>query len=528
MDNDQPHILILEDNDADAELMKRELRKAGLAFTSTWTPGKVPFLSALENSQPDLVLADYSVPGFDGLSALTAARQRFPDIPVVIVSGAIGEELAIETLKGGATDYVLKQRLDRLGPVTLRALQEANQIAERKRVENALRESDERLRLLIEGIHDYAIVMLDTRGYIASWNTGAERILGWTSEEAIGQHFSIFYPPQTEKSGTPRRFLELAAEGRHEDQIQHVRKDRSLFWADVVMCAIHDAAGHLRGYAKIMRDISERKQAEDALAQANADLQAFTERLQRSNRDLEDFAFIASHDLQEPLRKIKVFGQRLQDHAGDHLDAEETDFLERMISASQRMKTMIDELLAYSRVTTKAQPFERVDLNAVVREVISDLEIQVELTQGQVIIGEIPCIEADRYQMHQLFLNLIGNGLKFHRLDLPPVVQVSARILEPQHTKATGRLGSMVEILIEDNGIGFDISQLERIFKPFERLHGKSEYKGFGMGLAICRKIVEHHSGKITAKSQPGFGSSFIIDLPYQESDKLLNEKTII
>ncbi len=263
------HALILEDNNADAELEKRELRKTGLDFEIQWVQDKGSFFSALDTFTPDLILADYSLPGFDGMTALGLARKRFQNIPVIIVSGAIGEEIAIETLKAGATDYVLKQRLSRLGPVVQRALQEEELVNERKRVEIALHESEERFRLLVEGVQDHAILMLDPEGKIASWNTGAERITGWSAKEVIGKHFSLFYTSQLAGKGEPQQALETAkTEGYFEAEIQHVHKDGTWFWADIAITALRAENGQLRGFAKIIRDITKRKQAEEAILQA--------------------------------------------------------------------------------------------------------------------------------------------------------------------------------------------------------------------------------------------------------------------
>ena len=236
-----------------------------------------------------------------------------------------------------------------------------------------------------------------------------------------------------------------------------------------------------------------------------------TAELARSNRELQDFAFIASHDLQEPLRKVQAFGNLLAEKHSECLDDEARDYLARMRSAATRMRGLIDSLLDYSRVTSRAMPFSDVDLNKAAGEALSNLEIRIKETGARVEVGGLPFIRADRSQIVQLFQNLIGNGLKFHKESDPPHVKVYAR--PGKGTKP----GTSVfwEITVEDNGIGFDEARAEQIFKPFQRLHGRSSpYSGTGMGLAICRKIVERHGGIITVKSTVGKGSAFIITLP--------------
>lgn len=250
------------------------------------------------------------------------------------------------------------------------------------------------------------------------------------------------------------------------------------------------------------------------LAQANEKLRAFAGDLERSNRELQDFAFVASHDLQEPLRKIQAFGDRLKSKYGQGLSEEGRDYLERMQAAAKRMHTLINDLLTFSRVTSKAQPFVPVDLGRIAHEVLSDLEVRVQQTGGRVEVGTLPTLDADPLQMRQLLQNLIGNGLKFHRPDVPPVVEVRASVTDGD------RPGVRLEV--EDNGIGFDTKYLDRIFTPFQRLHGRTEYEGTGMGLAVCRRIVERHGGTITAESAPGQGAKFTVVLPcYQREGKV-------
>jgi light-regulated signal transduction histidine kinase (bacteriophytochrome) len=231
---------------------------------------------------------------------------------------------------------------------------------------------------------------------------------------------------------------------------------------------------------------------------------------------LEQFAYVASHDLQEPLRKIRTFGDRLQMKCSEKLDDAENDFLKRMQSAAGRMQTLIDGLLSLSRVTTQGQSFISVDLAQVVREVVSDLEVQIEQVGGRVDVGHLPTIQADPLQMRQLLQNLIGNGLKFHRVDEPPVVQVNARFVHGRQNRQSGLPAGeeQCRIVIEDNGIGFEERHQDRIFGVFQRLHPRDVYEGMGIGLALCRKIVERHGGTISTRSVPGKGSVFEVVLP--------------
>ena len=248
-----------------------------------------------------------------------------------------------------------------------------------------------------------------------------------------------------------------------------------------------------------MTDISDRKQAEEKL-------KIFAGKLEQSNTELEQFAFIASHDLQEPLRKIQAFGNMLGNKSGDKLDKQGKDYLNRMQNAAKRMQQLIGDLLKYSRVSTRPEPLGDVDFREAVVEVVSDLELKIQRLGANVEVLELPVIKAEKSQIYQLFQNIIANSLKFHRDDRPHIKIYSRRT---DHD---------CQIYVEDNGIGFDEKYLDRIFAPFQRLHGRSLYEGTGMGLAICRKIVERYGGSITAKSKPGEGSTFIITLPAKQN----------
>jgi light-regulated signal transduction histidine kinase (bacteriophytochrome) len=265
--------------------------------------------------------------------------------------------------------------------------------------------------------------------------------------------------------------------------------------------AISDANTALRA------EIEVRQRAEEQAHHFAAELQA-------SNRALEQFASVASHDLQEPLRKIQAFGDRLQSGYRQQLGSQGQDYIDRMSAAAARMRKLIDDLLSYSRVATRAQPFQQVNLRQVAGEVLDDLDERLRQSGGRVEIGELPTLSADPLQMRQLFLNLLSNALKFHRPSVPPVVAVSARLEEPSASAENGHRGPQWEISFHDNGVGFDQVYAERIFDLFQRLHSREEYEGTGMGLAICKKIVERHGGSIAAQSSPDAGARFVVTLP--------------
>ncbi|HAV76468.1 MAG TPA: hypothetical protein DCX53_03845 [Anaerolineae bacterium] len=376
--------------------------------------------------------------------------------------------------------------------ILVNELQNINQTLE-KRVEDRTTEIV-KLATIVDSANE-GILGKTLQGQIASWNGGAERLYGYTAAEVIGKPVSIIVPE--DRRAEIEEVYERVKRGEQVAPFEtmRVRKDGQSIDVSLTISPIRNARGEIVGISGIEHDITDRKRAETAL-------QIYAEKLEQSNRDLQEFAYVASHDLQEPLRKVLAFGDRLANKYADVLDDTGKDYLLRMQNASQRMQVLIGDLLSLSRVSTRAQPFTKVDLNVIIREVLSNLENIMERTGARVEISNLPTIQADSTQMHQLLQNLIGNALKFQKNGNPPRIKVSAEIEK-----------DFCRISVADNGIGFDIQYLDRIFKPFQRLHNRDEFEGSGMGLAICRRIVERHEGNITATSRPGEGTTFLVTL---------------
>ena len=347
---------------------------------------------------------------------------------------------------------------------------------------------------LVEGISDYAIYMLDVDGFVSSWNPGAEKFKGYTRDEILGEHFSRFYLPDDIAAGRPERALSIARnEGRFEDYAWRVRKSGERFWAHVVIDLIRNELGEPVGFAKVTRDISERREAESRMLS-----------LRQANAELQQFVQVASHDLREPLRKVLAFSDLLDVEAGAKLDDEQRGYLSRITSATQRMQALLDNLLKLTKISSHGDSFESCALNAVLKDVVSDLEFAITERRAVIDCTALPTVDGDYSQLRQLFQNLISNALKYCEADVVPHIQV-LNVNMPCQDK--------VCIALRDNGIGFEPEHSDRIFGIFQRLHTRDEYDGSGVGLAICKKICERHGGHISAKSQPGHGSEFRVTL---------------
>ena len=488
----------------------------------------------------------------------------------------------------------------------------------RRLTEDALRESEESYRILLDGIQNYAIFMMDPRGQIVSWNAGAERIKGYTADQIIGRNFSCFFPPEDIERGRPAEILRMtAASGRHEEQGMRVRKDGSRFVASLTFTALRDSAGDLRGFSEFSHDLSESKEsgakyralleaapdamvvvnqggeivllnvqaekqfgysrdelvgqqvkniipqgfaerliadgtrsAAQALAQhigtgialagrrkdgtefpieimlsplestegilVTAAIRDITERnkseehlvktvgeLKRSNDELQQFAYVASHDLQEPLRMVASYTQLLAKRYQGRLDSDADEFIAFAVDGCNRMQGLIQDLLAYSRAGTNGRALCEVSGEDALEGALTNLRATIEQSGAIVSHDSLPAIRTDETQLTQVFQNLVGNAIKYRSAEVPRV-----------HVSATKTGDNEWIFSVRDNGLGIAPQYFERIFILFQRLHGRNEFEGTGIGLAICKKVLERLGGRIWVESQPEKGSTFRFALP--------------
>jgi len=371
------------------------------------------------------------------------------------------------------------------------------EVTERIGAEKALSAALEKERLLSNNAID-VICTVDADGRFVSINPACKQLWGYSQEELIGRRYIELVVPEDVPKTNDVAAKIMAGEKVADFENRYRHKNGSHVY--VMWTASWSETQQL--IFSVARDITQRHLVEEKLKKSAVELE-------RSNSELEDFASVASHDLQEPLRKIQSFADELKMSVGNKIDATEQDTLDRMIAAAGRRRTLINDLLAFSRVTTMARPFVPVDLNRIVQEVLWDLEARTRDTMGKIEVGDLPTIDADPMQMRQLLQNLIGNGLKFHASGVTPIIKISGENGGPNY-----------RLSVTDNGIGFDEKYVDRIFTVFQRLHGRKEYEGTGIGLAICRKIAERHGGEINARSAPGAGSTFTITLPLKQSNE--------
>jgi two-component system sensor kinase FixL len=367
------------------------------------------------------------------------------------------------------------------------------------------KDNTSRLRAIFDNAID-GIITIDDRGKLESLNPAAAKMFGYNNEDIFGQNINILMPEpyHSKHDGYMKNYRDTGEKkiigiGR---EVLGKRKDGTTFpfFLSVSEVQLEDR----KIFAGIIHDITELKKAEEHIRE-------YAVKLEHSNAELQDFAYVSSHDLQEPLRKIQAFGDRLMQKESANLSEEGQDHLKRILNAASRMQNLINDLLQLSRLTSKTEPFIDVDLNEILSEVKEDLEVLIEKKQAKIISDSLPIIKADPTQIRQLFQNLISNSIKFSQADTPPLITITSTIFEEMNFKGSSE--TLTQLQFADNGIGFDQKYIEKIFTVFQKLHGQ-KYEGSGIGLAICKKIVARHLGTIEAKSTINKGTTFIVTLP--------------
>jgi light-regulated signal transduction histidine kinase (bacteriophytochrome) len=508
--------------------------------------------------QPDLVLLDAMMPVMDGFECC-AQMQALPNIattPILMMTALADEKSVDRAFAAGVSDYiskpihfaVLRQRVSRL--------LETNHLIQELQRQNRRSQLFADLTLKIRTSLQIEDILQTTVTEVQKF-LQADRILmfkllpdgsGTVVQEAVLPGLPVVLGKKILDTCFSRDYIDKYRQGKisaiqdiqqadiqacHKEFLQQFAVQANLvvpilIKEEVWGLLIAHQCNSPRQWSPFELDLLKHLANQIGIALAQAQLLESETRqrqeLARSNAELQQFASVASHDLQEPLRKIQAFGNRLKATSVGNLTDQGLDYLERMQNAAQRMQSLIDDLLTLSRVTTQAQPFKTVNLTTVAVEVISDLEELIRQTDGRVELEDLPTIQADPIQMRQLLQNLIGNALKFHRPGVLPIVNIyyfKSKSAIAQGASALQAIAQVnfQQIVVEDNGIGFEEKYLDRIFNVFQRLHSRNEYSGTGVGLAICRKIAERHGGDITATSQLGKGSKFIVTLPMNFHD---------
>ena len=386
-------------------------------------------------------------------------------------------------------------------------------VARRQRAEEALAQQANLLSNIMDAMPDHVFVK-DTQGRYITHNRSHRLYLGLRATESIEGHtvFDFFPKALAERYHADDLYvLETGAPIRNREEPARPTSP-NVAWLSTTKMPLRDPSGRVIGVVCVSSDITARKEADEKLKR-------FAEKLERSNAELDSFASVASHDLQEPLRKIQAFGDRLRAKCGDEIGEQGRDYLARMQNASERMQVLIQDLLKLSRVASRAQPFAPCNLGKIVSDVLSDLEVTIEDKHARIELGALPVIDADPLQMRQLFQNLLTNALKFQKPGESPVVSIACEMAVAVGNEIAGaaRGSEICHISVQDNGIGFEQKFADQIFIVFQRLHTRQEYEGTGIGLAVCRKITDRHGGAIVAKSVDGKGATFTVTLPVKQ-----------
>ena len=496
------NVLLIED-DCDGAAAIGKLCEAELPTLSLqWSDQLDDGLQRLATERFDAALINLQVQRADGLNTLARVRQANANVPIVVLAALVNVEISAEALRLGAQDFISRENMT--APLLQRVLQTAilrmDEIRALKESTDRAHESDAKMRAILNASLD-CIVTLDAKGRILDFNPAAEKTLGYSLDELVGRQLSKLFLSEEMSERQLRNLRDYQEQGQGSMLGKRVetlvaRKGGAAFVAEMSIQPVPLKNDLM--FTVFLRDVTARHQAEE-------ELRRYSEELERSNDDLEQYASIISHDLIAPLRAVTGFCDLLKRDYGGQLDDKADEFIQFIVDSARRMQALIDDLRTYSRVTTNKKPVERLDCQAVVHAAMDNLEVEILESGAKIVCDTLPVVIADKTQLIQIFQNLISNAIKY-RADRPLEIHISADKSKDEWI-----------LSVRDNGIGFDSAQSEHIFEIFQRLHADEEqYSGTGIGLAICKRIVQRHDGQIWAESRKGEGSTFTFTLPIE------------
>jgi PAS domain S-box-containing protein len=487
------NILLLEDNPGDRRLIQESLKEdGGNRFNLDWADRLSLGLQKLSAHKPDAIILDLSLPDSQGLDTFARVYAQAPDVPIVVLTGLKDEELAVQAVRAGAQDYLVKT--EAAGGTLVRALLYG---IERHRAEAARAH----LAAIVESSND-AILSKSCEGVIQSWNRGAEKLYGYTAGEIIGQSVFLLSPQDRLKEAAS--FLHRVRRGERVENHETVRvhKDGRRIDVSVTMSPIMDASGRVIGASTIARDITERKRTEEKIRELNASLERRVSELVAANKELESFSYSVSHDLRAPLRAMDGFSQALLEDYADELVPEAKRYLQHVREASQRMDYLVNGILDLSRTARSEMQRTTVDMSALAETIALELKQAHPERRVEFVAAPRVVVNADGTLLRSALENLLGNAWKF----------------TSQHARARIELGTMQQdggtvYFVRDDGAGFDPAYANKLFGPFQRLHSPAEFPGTGIGLAIVQRIIERHGGRIWAEGYVELGATFFFTL---------------
>ncbi len=500
-------VLLVEDSEYDAELIIKELKASwDVFYERVCTPEEMT--QKLYAHDWDIILADYQMPRFSGPAALELLKKTGLDIPLIIVSGTVGEEIAVDALRAGAQDFIVKGHFIRLIPAVKRELSERVARQELRQVERQFRQSEERYRTLIEGLTQFAILIIDATGYIQTWNEGAQKILGYPPEEAIGMHCSFLYCPEDRDRSIHDQSLAIAVKmGQYHEEGWRLKKHGERFWAEITITPMFDDKAQLIGYSKIAIDRTQEREAQKALEESK-------DQAELANQKKSQFLANMSHELRTPLNSIIGYSEMILNNMVK--SSEDLERYARNISVSGRhLLDIVNDMLDVSKIEAgkleiHAQPVDLQKLVQELHDVLVMLANQKEIKIFWDVAPEVKTVEADPQRLRQILFNLMSNAIKFNR----PGGKVMLNLCRSQDER-------WFQGEVTDTGIGIPRDKIDQLFSDFYQVDSSSSksYDGTGLGLALTKRLLAVQGGDISVDSEEGKGSTFLFRLPIRRAN---------